>query len=246
MASSGTLKGSEAQPLWQKIGVVLPGLAVFGSFAASALAMKIAPFFGLLPGDTNKEILKAWAKWSALPQLQMVLKPLGFDSKKFMLAVATTHLVIALMLVLPTGKWGTRLAGLWAMVAMAGAEFCTRTTSHVPPGFPKEFQWVGVLITSATHVGLFICGAFLVFSKYRGGLVPMLNDLLASAKKASSAGSSPSKTSSEELRGRSGSKSPDKKTRDSTPKPTTKKAGETSPVSPSARSSSRGRGRGKK
>merc|ERR1719440_1269492 len=27
------------------------------------------------------------------------------------------------------------------MVAMAGAEFCTRQTTYVPAGFSKEFQW---------------------------------------------------------------------------------------------------------
>lgn len=237
MATSATLKAPEAQPLWQKVAVVIPGLAIFGTFTASSLAMKIAPLFGLLPGNSNKEILSAWAKFAALPQLQLVLKPLAIDAKKFMMAVAAAHLLVALLLVLPSGPWGTRIAGLWAMVAMAGAEFCTRKTAHVPAGFPKEFQWLGVLITTATHITLFLCGAYLVFGKYKGGLVVSLNQMLASLKK------SYAKKENTEDRGRSAQPSPDKKgKRDSTPKPTTKKAGDSSPVSPP---SSRGRGRGR-
>lgn len=224
----------EAQ-LVKKVAVVIPGLTIFGTFVASALAMKIAPLLGLLPGNSNKEIMSAWAKFAALPQLQTVLTPLGLDAKKFMIAVAVAHLIVALLLVLPSGKWGTRLAGLWAMVAMAGAEFCTRKTDHVPAGFPKEFKWLGIMITSATHFLLFFCGVFLVFSKHKGGLVAMLNELLASIKKGAA--------KKVEERGRSGEQSPTKTSkRDSTPKPT-KKGGDSSPVSPSAKSKGRAKGK---
>lgn len=228
---------SEATPLWKKVLVVLPGLAVFGSFAASAVAMKIAPLYGLLPGNANKEILKAWGKFSALPQLQMVLKPLALDSKKFMLAIAIAHLIVAALLVFPSGKWGTRLAGLWAMVAMAGAEFCTRQTTYVPAGFSKEFQWLGILITSATHITLFICGAYLLFGKQQGKtVVVMLNEILNSVKK-SEAPEKKEDLKEKEDRGRTAQPSLEKNKRDSTPKAKTSEKG--SPPS------SRGRGKGK-
>merc|ERR1719265_1675923 len=184
-----------------------------GAFTGSALAMKIAPFKGLLPGDANKDILSAWSKFAALPQIDMVLKPLKMDATKFMLAVATMHLVVAMLLVLPTGKYGSKLAGLWAMVAMLGAEFCTRKTAYVPAGFPKEFKTLGAAIGSATHLFLFLCGSVLVFSQYQGTLVQMLNELLAKIKPA---------PKTEEQRGRSGQvdAAEDKgNKRDSTPNP---------------------------
>jgi len=218
-------------PLWKKIAAVLPGLAIFGTFAASAVAMKIAPVMGLLPGETNKELIKAWTKFSALPQLEVVLKLLKLDAKKFMITVAIAHLIAAALLVFPSGKYGAKLAGLWAMVAMAGAEFCTRQTAHVPAGFSKEFQWLGVLITSATHIFLFFCGAYVLISSDKGSLVVKLNALLAHFKK-------PKKESTDEARGRSTPSSPVKnKNRDSTPKP--KKAS----GKPSSPPSSRGRGK---
>jgi len=195
--------------------------------------MKIAPLYGLLPGDTNKEILKAWTKFAALPQIDVVLKLLKFDAKKFMVTVAIAHLIVAVLLVIPSGKWGTKLAGLWAMVAMAGAEFCTRKTAHVPAGFGKEFQWLGVLITSATHIFLFLCGAYLLFSKEKESLIAKLNAMLASFKAPKT------EKAPDEARGRSTQPSPEKnKNRDSTPKP--KKAGQ-----PSSPPSSRGRKSGK-
>merc|ERR1719213_1116547 len=122
-------------PMWKKVAVVIPALAVFGVFLSSAFAMKIAPLNGLLPGDANKDILAAWKKFAALPELQIVLKPLKLDAAKFMIAVAS-------LLVLPSGPWGTRLSGLWVTVSMLGAEFCTQKTGYVPAGlkgmFPKE------------------------------------------------------------------------------------------------------------
>jgi hypothetical protein len=174
---------------------------------------------GLLPGETNKEILKAWGQFAALPELQMVLKPLSLDAKMFMIAVAVIHLVIAVVIVLPSGPWGTRIAGLWAMVSMLGAEYCTRQTSFVPAGFPKEYKFVGSLITTSTHLFLFVAGFFMVYSKYNGGLIVMLNKLLVAAKPPPAEPSSPTKSE----RGRS-STSPESKKRDSTPKPSAKKA----------------------
>jgi len=225
MVASATAKPSEAQSALKLLLNVLPSLAIFGTFTASALAMKIAPLYGLLPGQTNTEIMKAWAKFAALPELQMVLGPLSFDAKKFMIAVAVVHLVIALVLVSPSGPWGTRIAGLWAMISMAGAEFCTRKTAFVPAGFPKAYQWLGVYITTATHILLFLFGALMVFSQYHGSLIVMINKLLASLK---TKGSSSSKTesTSDKNRGRAAA-SPEKGTaskRDSTPKPAMKKA----------------------
>lgn len=227
-----TAKASEGQSAMRLLWNVLPSLTIFGTFTASALAMKIAPLYELLPGQTNKEIMKAWANFTALPELQMVLKPLSFDAQKFMIAVAGVHLAVALVLLLPSGPWGMRIAGLWAMISMAGAEFCTRKTAFVPAGFTKEYQWVGVYITTATHILLFISGCLMVFSEYHGSLIVMLNQLLASAKIKGSS-SSKTESTSEVKRGRSvasptgpttGSK------RDSTPKPAMKKAGDsTSP-----------------
>jgi len=234
MASSATVKAAQGPTTTQRLWKVVPSLAIFGTFTASALSMKIAPLYGLLPGETNKEILKAWSKFAALPELQMVLKPLSLNVQTFMVAVAVAHLIIAVILVLPSGPWGTRIAGLWAMVAMAGAEFCTRKTAFIPAGFPKEYQWLGVMITTATHALLFLFGFLMVFSEYRGGLIVMLNELMASAKKTS-----PAKT--EEQRGRPISPQKTNSKRDSTPKVAMKKAGD----SPSKSASPPSRG-GKK
>jgi hypothetical protein len=230
MATSG--KAPETQSAMQLLKKALPSLIIFGTFTASALAMKIAPLYGLLPGQTNKEILKAWAKFTALPELQMVLKPLSFDAQKFMIAVAVLHLIVALVIVLPSGPWGARIAGLWAMISMAGAEFCTRKTAFVPAGFPKEYQWLGVYVTTTTHLILFLAGFLMVFSEYRGSLIVMLNELLASAT-AKGSSSSKTQSTSDSKRGRPVT-SPEKGTgskRDSTPKPTSamKKADSTSP-----------------
>eukprot|EP00746_Dinoflagellata_sp_MGD_P003346 gnl/MRDRNA2_/MRDRNA2_106509_c0_seq1.p1 gnl/MRDRNA2_/MRDRNA2_106509_c0~~gnl/MRDRNA2_/MRDRNA2_106509_c0_seq1.p1 ORF type:complete len:263 (-),score=64.84 gnl/MRDRNA2_/MRDRNA2_106509_c0_seq1:188-895(-) len=227
----------QAPSKFKKYAVTFSALAIFGAFTGSALAMKIAPLKGLLPADMNKDILAAWSKFAALPQIDMVLKPLKMDAAKFMLAVATLHLLIAMILVCPTGKFGTKLAGLWAMVAMLGAEFCTRQTAYVPAGFPKEFKTLGAAVGSATHLFLFLCGACLVFSPYQGTLLQMLSDLLASIKK-------PAKT--EEQRGRSAQSEDKGNKRDSTPNPKSgKKAGGSPPPSPTksprGRPSSKGR-----
>lgn len=218
-------------PMWQKVAVVIPALAVFGVFLSSAFAMKIAPLNGLLPGDANKDILAAWKKFAALPELQIVLKPLKLDAAKFMIAVASLHIAVACLLVLPSGPWGTRLSGLWVMVSMLGAEFCTMKTGYVPAGlkamFPKEMKFLGkgpaAHMCTATHAIFFLFGAYLLFGKYKGTLVQMLNGLLASLKKP------PEEAKTEEQRGRTSQGSSDKK-RDSTPK-AMKKAGD--PPSPS-------------
>jgi len=235
MAPVPTVKASEAESLWQKVALLVPGIAVAATFVGSAVAMKIAPLAGLLPAETNKEILKAWMAFSALPQLQVVLKPLGFGGEKFMMLVAALHLLVVLLLLLPSGPWGTRLAGLWAMVAMAGAEFCTRQKAFVPPGTPAEFKWIAVGIGSATHGFLFVCGCFLVFGNYHGGLIAMLKDvseLMHFAKVNPKVPSSPTK----EQRGRSAQEPEKGSKRDTTPKPMKKsQAGESSPVSPSGR-----------
>jgi hypothetical protein len=197
----------------KKYAVTISALAIFGAFTGSALAMKIAPLKGLLPGDANKDILAAWKKFAALPLIDKALKPLNMDATKFMLAVATTHLLVACLLVLPSGKFGSKFAGLWAMASMIGAEYCTRLTAYVPAGFPKEFKTLGAAIGSATHLFLFLCGACLVLSKYEGTLVQMLNGLLAPFKKAQPT------EKPEEQRGRSAQSEDKPGKRDTTPKP---------------------------
>jgi len=237
MAPSATAPATKASKI-KKYLVTFSALAIFGAFTGSALAMKIAPLKGLLPGDANKDIMDAWKKFAALPQVDMVLKPLKLDPVKFMLAVATMHLLVAMLLVCPSGKFGSKFAGLWAMVSMLGAEFCTRQTAYVPAGFPKEFKTLGAAIGSSTHLFLFLCGACLVFSKYEGTLVQMLNGLLASIKKPKEEGAK-----TEEQRGRSAQSEDKSGKRDSTPKPV-KKAGESPPSpskSPRGRPASRGR-----
>lgn len=219
MAPSATTKPSEVEILPGKVLLlkVLPPLAIFGTFTASALAMKIAPLCDLLPGDTNKEIITAWTKFAALPELKLVLEPLAIDATKFMIAVAALHLAISILLVLPSGKWGIRIAGLWAMVSMAGAEFCTRKTAFVPAGFPEEYQWLGVMITTVTHLALFLFGALMVFGEYRGTLTSLLNELVAAAKTKKKTTSERESDSPSKQRGREASKSTNGK-RDSTPK----------------------------
>lgn len=224
MAPTATTKPSEVEILPAKmlLAKVLPPLAIFGTFTASALAMKIAPLCNLLPGDTNKEIINAWTKFAALPELKLVLEPLAIDATKFMIAVAALHLVVALVLILPSGPWGVRIAGLWAMVSMAGAEFCTRKTQFVPAGFPKEYQWLGVMITTATHLALFLFGALMVFGEYRGSLLALLNELVAGVKTKKTTPSEGESDSPSKQRGREASKSTTGK-RDSTPKTSPKK-----------------------
>merc|ERR1712054_250647 len=106
-----------------------------------------------------------------------------------MIAVAIGHITAALMLMLGCpllsvkgNEKGYRLAGIWAMTVMAGAEYCTRKIGFVSVGFPKEYQNLRVLITTGTHVVLFLFGACMALSEFRGGLIVMLRELLESTK----------------------------------------------------------------
>jgi len=151
----------------------LPQLVLLPALSGSALAMKLAPVLGLLPGGASAELVAAYAKFVELPPLWAILGPLGLGAKGFMVALALVHLLAAALLALRPGAWAARAAGLWAMVAMVGAEYCTRATGFVPPGVPPKLVWVATAFSSLTHVALFCAGLCLCLRPPDNALRPV-------------------------------------------------------------------------
>lgn len=167
----GSLKGigSAAYGSW-------PQLAILCSFSGSAVAMKLAAFFHLLPAPIETDIVFAYGKFIELPYLKPVLG--GILAREFILALAIAHLFAVALLLLPPGRIPCQAAGLWAMLAMAGAEYCTQTTGFVPPMTPPELVWHAAVFSSFTHAFLFLSGAICVLHRNREslGLVAMIRN----------------------------------------------------------------------
>jgi len=211
---------SKLKASWELAVYMLPQLAVAFSFAGSALLMKVLPLAGLAPATMQEELLSAYEGFVALPLLKPVLAPLGVGARELMLGLALAHLFAAALLVLPKGPVPARCAGLWAMVAMAGAEYCTRSTGFVPPMTPPQFKWHASVIGTFCHLFLFCCGAACLFREktFSLGALSFAYSLFASKsgksnnkeKVASPAKAKPTSTSTP-----AGSRK-----RDSTPPPT--------------------------
>lgn len=166
----GVLKGiaSAAYGSW-------PQLAIVCSFSGSAVAMKLAAFFHLLPASIETEIVFAYGKFIELPYLKPGLG--GILAREFILALAIAHLFAVALLLLPSGRIPCQAAGLWAMLAMAGAEYCTQATGFVPPMTPPEFVWHAAVFSSFTHAFLFLSGAVCVLHRTKEslGVVAMIS-----------------------------------------------------------------------
>jgi len=137
---------------------ILPQLVVAGSLGGSALVMKFLPLAGLAPAAFKEEIMASYAKFVALPLLKPVLALINMQVNHFMWMLALCHLVSAALLLWPKGQKPARVAGIWAAVAMAGAEYCTRSTDAVPPMTPPEWKSEAKILGTMMHAVIFLCG----------------------------------------------------------------------------------------
>eukprot|EP00933_Yihiella_yeosuensis_P072866 TRINITY_DN81409_c0_g1_i1.p1 TRINITY_DN81409_c0_g1~~TRINITY_DN81409_c0_g1_i1.p1 ORF type:complete len:248 (+),score=50.48 TRINITY_DN81409_c0_g1_i1:72-746(+) len=152
----------------------LPQLAVAASFAGSAVLMKIVPVMNILPKPISKQLVEAWGKFLMTPMLKPVSVKLGVTASQAMVGVAVAHLIAAALLILPSGDAPARVAGVWAMIVMVGAEYCTRVTGFVPPGVPKEMEFYVQCSCTLMHIALFLCGAVCVVKGGSVGLLPLI------------------------------------------------------------------------
>lgn len=131
---------------------MLPQLSIVGAFTGSALVIKVAPLLGLAPKPLQQVI--------RLPLLHPIVSTFSLSAQNVMLALALTHLVAVALLLFPAGSQPAKVAGLWVMVAMAGAEYCTRAADVAPPMTPEEFKWQAQVLGTISHIFLFLCGAY--------------------------------------------------------------------------------------
>eukprot|EP00490_Sorites_sp_Unknown_P010325 CAMPEP_0114645438 /NCGR_PEP_ID=MMETSP0191-20121206/4564_1 /TAXON_ID=126664 /ORGANISM="Sorites sp." /LENGTH=232 /DNA_ID=CAMNT_0001858093 /DNA_START=33 /DNA_END=731 /DNA_ORIENTATION=- len=214
---------------------MFPQLSIVGAFTGSALLIKIAPLLGVAPKPLQQEVFAAYAKFIGLPLLHPVVATLGLSAQNVMLALALVHLVAVAMLLLPSGKQPAKVAGLWVMIAMAGAEYCTRAADVAPPMTPEEFKWQAQVLGTISHIFLFLCGAYCVARTSSLGLASAVlgrkpkaidgsqdstkaisKDSKANAKKQDKAAIGPSKADAQEAKEAS-------RKRNSTPPPKAKK-----------------------
>jgi len=143
------------------------------TFTGSALAMKVGPALGLVPVEIADEVLSSYNKFievlSAVPAIgpvpalgpfiQKLIDALMLDNVKLMLGLAASELLSAVLLAIPGGVWPARVAALWIIIVMVGAEYCTRMTGFVPPGTPSQFHKQVRMALTVTHVvvGLMAC-----------------------------------------------------------------------------------------
>lgn len=139
---------------------MLPQLSIVGAFSGSALVIKVAPLLGLAPKPLQQEVFAAYAKFIHLPLLHPIVSTFSLSAQNVMLALALTHLVAVALLLFPAGSQPAKVAGLWVMVAMAGAEYCTRAADVAPPMTPEEFKWQAQVLGTISHIFLFLCGAY--------------------------------------------------------------------------------------
>jgi hypothetical protein len=152
-----------------------PQLAIVCSFSGSALALKLAAFFHLLPAPVETELVFAYGKFIELPYLKPFLG--GILAREFILTLAVAHLFAVALLVLPSGRIPCQAAGLWTLLAMAGAEYCTQAAGFVPPMTPPEFVWHAAVFSSFTHAFLFLSGGICVLHRKKEsfGLIAMIS-----------------------------------------------------------------------
>lgn len=143
----------------------LPQLLIAGSFAASAVLMKLLPYFGLVDKTFKKAAIKNFKGFVAVPHLNTVFVALNIGHKQFMLVLGIAHLIIVAILVLPKSRWTAQVAGFYTMAVMLGAEYCIRNSAFVPPGVPVEFQHYAKIGGTVFHVLLFVSGFLLLFPR---------------------------------------------------------------------------------
>lgn len=136
--------------------------------------MKVAPLLGLAPQPLQQEVLAAYKQFVSLPLLQPAVIAFGFSADNAMVALAVAHIAAVALLVLPSGSLPAKAAGLWAMIAMAGAEYCTRAADVAPPMTPPQFKWHAQVLGSITHLFLFLCGAYCATRTSSIGLVSVI------------------------------------------------------------------------
>lgn len=133
--------------------------------------MKLAPLFGLASKEFNKQVVKSYKGFAALPPLKAVLSQVGGTYKHFMGVLAVFHLVVAVVLLFfPTSPNASRVAGFYVMLLMVGAEYCTRSTGAVPPFTPPENAWLVAHFCTTVHIFLFFCGLYCCFPRRSGSV----------------------------------------------------------------------------
>jgi len=152
-------------------------ILVGSSLLGSALAMKVFPSYGLYPADFKKftfglisgdvsslngEIVRAYSAYASVPHLSSFLKTLNFDVRSFMLALAAMHFLASALIFLPDGKLAAQVAGGWAVIAMIGAEYCTRM-SQFQPAWAKGHETANSVGMTIVHLYLLYHGTRLVF-----------------------------------------------------------------------------------
>eukprot|EP00438_Fugacium_kawagutii_P026265 Skav227690 [mRNA] locus=scaffold2761:33949:46878:- [translate_table: standard] len=179
---------------------MFPQLCIVGAFAGSALVIKVAPLLGLAPEPLRKEVFDAYAKFIELPLLKPIVSAFGLSAQDVMLALALTHLGAVALLLFPSGSWPSKVAGLWVMIAMAGAEYCTRTADVAPPMTPEEFKRQAQVLGMMTHIFFFLCGAYCMRTSSLGLAAVVLGRKPDSAGQAKKEGplSKDSKTTKQE------------------------------------------------
>lgn len=222
---TGLVGLSAAMLVWKLSGKypVLPLVCVVLALAGSSAMMKLAPAAGVIPGDFDDQIVAAYDKFGKL-----FLGP--GHGKQLMLLLAALHGVAVLFLLLPAGVTWARVAGAWAMVAMIGAEYCTRMTGFVPPGVPAGVypQLMVEGFMSVTHLVLFMCGFLLVAAKS----TPLGLSQYIMAKKGAGTKDANAKGQDESQRGRPATTDSKSTKRDTTPVPKNSARGRT--VTPNA------------
>lgn len=142
-----------------------PQLVVAGSLSGSALLMKLPVLSGLAPAEFVAHMGKAYGKFVQLPYMQAALKPIGLGPVGLMQVLTVMHLVAAALVLFPSTDIPARVAGAWAILVMAGAEYCTTQSGFLPPGVPPGFEHYAGLFSSGIHCFIGMCGLWLLFQR---------------------------------------------------------------------------------
>lgn len=221
VAATPNRKGQRS-PLLAVMGH-LPQLAVVAAFGGSAVAMKLAPAAGLLPSEVSSGLVEAYVKFLELPGLRAVATPIGLGARGFMTALAVMHLLAAASLAFLSSARLARAVGLWVMVTMSGAEYCTRATGFTPPGVPERYAWHVAAVNSLVHATLFALGLCLCLRPPAVGLLRLAKDFYAAFKARRAEARADVEA---EDRGRPAARG-GRRARDATPVPKAKEPGET-------------------
>jgi len=159
----------------------LPRAAVVASLGGSAVATQLLPAAGLLPGGLSAELTGAYDGFAAVPGVSALTKPLALGGRALMLVLATFHLLAAAALAFQSRRRLTQAAGAWAMIAMVGAEYCTRRSGFVPPGVPERLAWAAACLGTLVHAALFACGLCLCLRPPAVSLLRQAREAVAAA-----------------------------------------------------------------